>query len=93
MAAKTFARVAAYDAANPPALQSLVREHGVSVRRYSDDIMEAAWRESHDYLDELAASNAEFGTIYASYRAFRDAQWGFADYGELGYQQWVIGRG
>ncbi|HUF76224.1 MAG TPA: hypothetical protein VMM35_08085 [Longimicrobiales bacterium] len=85
-------RMAAYDAANPPALRRLVEEHGVSVRRYSDDIMEAAWRESHEYLDELAAGNAEFGRIYDSYRAFRDAQWGFADYSELGYQQWVIGR-
>jgi TRAP-type mannitol/chloroaromatic compound transport system substrate-binding protein len=85
-------RMAAYDAANPPALRRLVEEHGVSVRRYSDDIMDAAWRASHAYLDELAAGNAEFGRIYEAYRAFRDAQWGFADYSELGYQQWVIAR-
>ena len=84
-------RMAAYDAANPPALRRLVEDHGVSVHRYADDIMQAAWRESHAYLDELAASNAQFGRLYESYRAFRDAQWGFADYGELGYQQWVIG--
>ena len=86
-------RMAAYDAANPAALRRLVDDHGVSVRRYSDDIMEAAWRESHAYLDELAAGNAEFGRLYESYRAFRDEQWGFADYSELGYQQWVIARG
>ncbi len=85
-------RMAAYDAANPAALRRLVQDHGVSVRRYSDDIMAAAWRESHAYLDQLAAANADFGRIYQSYRAFRDAQWGFADYSELGYQQWVIGR-
>ena len=85
-------RLAAYDAANPPALRRLVEDHGVSVRRYSDEIMEAAWRESHAYLEELAAGNAEFSRLYDSYRAFRDAQWAFADYSELGYQQWVLAR-
>ncbi|HET9949410.1 MAG TPA: TRAP transporter substrate-binding protein DctP [Longimicrobiales bacterium] len=84
--------LAAYDAANPPALQRLVQEHGVTVERYSDDIMEAAWRESHAYLDELASANPEFRDIWQSYRAFRDMQWAFADGNELAYQRWVLER-
>jgi TRAP-type mannitol/chloroaromatic compound transport system substrate-binding protein len=85
-------RLAAYDAANPPALQRLVQDHGVIVSRYSDDVMEAAWRESHAYLEELSASNPEFGALYESYRTFRDAQWAYASGNELTYQQWVIQR-
>ena len=85
-------RLAAYDAANPPALRRLIDEHGVVVRAYSDDVMEAAWRESHAYLDELAAANAEFRRIYDSYTAFRDTQWQYADGNERAYQQWVIAR-
>jgi TRAP-type mannitol/chloroaromatic compound transport system substrate-binding protein len=85
-------RLAAYDAANPSALERLIRDHGVIVRAYSDDVMEAAWRESHAYLDELAAANPEFRRIYDSYRAFRDTQWSYADGNEMAYQQWVIAR-
>jgi TRAP-type mannitol/chloroaromatic compound transport system substrate-binding protein len=85
-------RLAAYDAANPSALERLIRDHGVIVRAYSDDVMEAAWRESHAYLDELATANPEFRQIYDSYRAFRDTQWSYADGNEMAYQQWVIAR-
>ena len=85
-------RLAAYDAANPAALRRLIENHGVSVRRYSDDILEAAMRESRAYLDELASSNTEFNGIYESYTTFRDAQWGYADYSELSYERWVVGR-
>jgi TRAP-type mannitol/chloroaromatic compound transport system substrate-binding protein len=85
-------RMAAYDAANPPALERLIRDHGVIVRAYSDDVMEAAWRESHAYLEQVAAGNAEFRRIYESYRTFRDTQWTYADGNELSYQQWVIAR-
>jgi TRAP-type mannitol/chloroaromatic compound transport system substrate-binding protein len=93
--AETFCdRLAAYDALNPSAMERLVRDHGVLVRAYSADIMDAAWRESRAYLDELAAANAEFRTIYDSYRAFRDAQWRYADRNtEVAYQRWVIEQG
>ena len=85
-------RLAAYDWANPPALQRLIQDHGVIITPYSEDVMEAAWRESHSYLDELSASNPEFRQIYDSYRTFRDAQWSFVNGNELTYQQWVIPR-
>ena len=32
-----------------------MNDHGVTLREYSDDIMEAAWRESNAYLAELSA--------------------------------------
>ena len=85
-------RLAAYDAANPPALDRLVRDQGVVVRAYSDDIMEAAWRESNAYLAELSAQNVDFGRMYESYTAFRDSQWAYARGNDLTYQDWVIPR-
>ena len=85
-------RLAAYDARNPSALDRLVRDHGVVVSAYSNDVMEAAWRESRAYLEELAGGNAEFATLLESYMAFRDTQWGYADGNELDYQRWVIDR-
>jgi TRAP-type mannitol/chloroaromatic compound transport system substrate-binding protein len=84
--------LAAYDAKNPPAMQRLVEEHGVVVSRYADDILEAAWRESGAYLNELAAGNPEFKRVWDSYTAFRAMQWKYADGNELTYQEWVLRR-
>ena len=64
----------------------------MTVRAYSDDIMEAAWRESNEYLAELSAQNADFRRMYESYTAFRDSQWSYARGNDLTYQEWVIPR-
>jgi len=84
---ETFAnRLAAYDAANPPALQRLIRDHGVILHEYSQDIMDAAWRESNAYLEEQAAADQSFRRVYESFKAFRDLQWSYAGGNELAYQ-------
>ena len=91
--AETFLdRLGAYDAANPPALERLVRDQGVVVHAYSGDIMEAALRESNEYLAELSSQNADFGRMYASYTAFRDAQWSYIRANDLTYVDWVVPR-
>ena len=74
------------------ALERLVRDQGVIVHPYSDDIMQAAWRESNEYLAELSSQNADFGRMYESYTAFRNAQWSYARGNDLTYQDWVIPR-
>jgi TRAP-type mannitol/chloroaromatic compound transport system substrate-binding protein len=90
---ETFAdRLAAYDNANPLALQRLVNDHGVQVHAYSDDIMDAAWRESNAYLEEQSAADESFRRVYDSYRQFRDAQWSYASGNELAYQNSAFGR-
>lgn len=85
-------RLSAYDHANPLALQRLVSEHGVSLRAYSADIMDAAWRESNAYLEEQAAADPAFRRVYESYRTFRDASWSYAGGNELAYQNSAFGR-
>lgn len=64
--------LARYDAENPKALARLVNDHGVQLRVFSDDILQAAWRESNAYLEEIAAGDAAFRTVYDSWKAFRE---------------------
>jgi TRAP-type mannitol/chloroaromatic compound transport system substrate-binding protein len=85
-------RLAAYDAANGPALQRLVNDHGVQVREYPRDIMDAAWRESNAYLEEQAAADATFRRVYESFRQFRDLQWRYGRGNELAYQNSAFRR-
>jgi TRAP-type mannitol/chloroaromatic compound transport system substrate-binding protein len=93
VAGETFAdRLAAYDTANPLALQRLVNDQGVTVRQYSQDIMDAAWTQSNAYLEEQSAEDATFREVYDSYRAFRDVQWSYAKGNELSYQNSAFGR-
>ncbi len=64
--------LALYDAANPIALETLVNEHGVQLRTFSDDILEAAWSETQAYQEEQAADNADFSRILDSFKSFRE---------------------
>jgi TRAP-type mannitol/chloroaromatic compound transport system substrate-binding protein len=93
VAGETFAdRLAAYDNANPLALQRLVADHGVVVREYPRDIMDAAWSESNAYMEEQSAADATFRQVWESYRTFRDAQWSYASGNELAYQVSAFSR-
>jgi len=63
--------LARYDVENPKALRRLVNDHGVRLRAYSDEILQAAWRESNAFLEEQAASDATFRRVYESWNAYR----------------------
>ena len=69
--------LARYDAENPKALQTLIQQHGVQVRSFPRDVIEAAWRETNAYFDAQAAANAEFARVYDSFKAFRDLSFPF----------------
>jgi TRAP-type mannitol/chloroaromatic compound transport system substrate-binding protein len=60
-----------YDALNPPALQRLISA-GVDVRRFPDDFLQAAYRESNALLEELSGRNPQFARIYEPWKQFRD---------------------
>ena len=68
----TLTTLARYDVENPKALARLTGEHGVTLRRFSNDIMEAAWTESNAFLEEQAAADATFRKLYESWKAFRE---------------------
>lgn len=63
--------LAEYTARNQQALDSLVREHGVQLRRLPDDVLVALRRAADAVLEELAASDPFARKAYDSMRAFR----------------------
>ncbi len=81
--------MARYDTENPQALRRLV-EGGVSLRAFSEEILDAAWRESNEYLQEIAAGDAQFKRVYDHVMAFRDAAFPFFAGNELHYAAYAF---
>lgn len=79
-----------YDALNPSALRRLTNEEGVTVHAFTEDIMEAALRESMAFLEEEAADNAEFAGVYRSWKSFRDTVFPYASGNELSYANFTF---
>ncbi len=81
-----------YDVENPRALRKLVDEDGVTLRSFSEDILQAAWRESNAYLEELAADDAGFRAVYESWRDFRADAFPFFDGNEQAYARFAFNQ-
>jgi len=84
-----IAMQASYDARNPPALERLLAQ-GVSLRRFPTDLMDRAAQATRDLLEEQAAKDAAYRTLYEGWKKFRDssAQW-FAT-AELAYSNFAF---
>lgn len=65
--------LAKYDARNPAALKQLVGQ-GAKLREFPKDVMQAAFKESHAYYDEVCAKNENFKKVYTDYVRFRADQ-------------------
>ena len=63
--------LAEFNTRNHEALQTLIEEHQVELRRFPDDVLEALQRHSLEVMDELAADDPMVARVYASYRSFR----------------------
>ncbi len=85
-------RLSIVDAAEPVALKRLVEEHGVTLREFPQDVLDAAWRESNAFLEEQAAADAVFRGIYESWRDFRNLVFPYAGGNELAYQNAAFRR-
>lgn len=64
----TYLSIAEYMHYNSIALEQLVNEHGVQLRRLPDDVLAALARETGTVLEEAAAYDALAGEVYESYR-------------------------
>lgn len=80
-----------YDALNPPALARLVAG-GVDLRAFPADLLEAAWRESNALLEEQAAANPAFRTIYDPWKAFREQSFRYFNGAEQTYAAFAFGK-
>lgn len=78
-----------YTARNNAALQSLVDEHGVQLRRLPDDVLLALWRGTQVAVQKLVSSDAMSAKVYASYREFYK---GVRNYHHISEQAYINAR-
>ncbi len=88
----TLMMMARYDAESPAALERLTNEQGVTLRRFSDEILEAAWTESNAYLEEQAAADEDFRRVYTSWSEFRDRSFPYFASNESVYAEFAFSR-
>ena len=69
MAENTYL-LAEFNTRNHQSLKTLTEEHGVKLRRFPDDVLEALRGFSLEVMEELAASDPMSQKVYESYRAF-----------------------
>ncbi len=84
--------LARFDAANPPALQRLVQEKGVNLRKFPDDVMRKAEQTSRQVLGDLASKSPEFRTLYDGWRKFRETSFTYFSAPELAYADFAFPR-
>jgi TRAP-type mannitol/chloroaromatic compound transport system substrate-binding protein len=79
-----------YDRRNPDALATL-REKGVEVVPFPDDVLASCRRASEQLLDDSAARDADYRRILENWRAFRRGSDAWLGTSELRYAQAVWG--
>ncbi|MFP5390091.1 MAG: TRAP transporter substrate-binding protein [Gammaproteobacteria bacterium] len=83
---------AEYDAKNPAALARLLK-NGVKLRTFSKDIMDGCYKAAQDVMNEEAAKNPKFKTIYEPWKRFRNDQNMWASVAEAAMQDYLIKAG
>ncbi|WP_431856307.1 TRAP transporter substrate-binding protein [Azospirillum sp.] len=82
------AMTARYDAENARALKRLVGK-GAQLRTFSRDIMEAGHKHAFELYDEIAAKNAQFKTVYESWKSFLEEAQLWWRVAELPYDNFI----
>jgi TRAP-type mannitol/chloroaromatic compound transport system substrate-binding protein len=80
-----------YDARNPPALDRLLAAD-VQLRKFSDDIMEAAAEAAQDLIAEEAADDPAYAVLLESYDRFKDQSNRWLGTSENAYTEFAYGR-
>ncbi|BAZ82602.1 family 1 extracellular solute-binding protein [Sphaerospermopsis kisseleviana NIES-73] len=83
--------LARYDARNSEALDKLLKA-GVQVRAYSQEILEAAEKESFALYDEFAAKDADFKAVYEIWKPFRDGIYAWNNLNEGSLTRYAYGK-
>ncbi len=84
-AAENDVVLAEFNARNSDSLDTLVGEHGVQVRRMSDEILHAIGEASGQVIAEVAAEDAFTGRVYESFIAFRKKAIAFSKFSDQAY--------
>ena len=78
-----------YTARNNAALQSLIDEHGVQLRRLPDDVLLALWEGTQVAMEKLVAEDPMAAKVYESYRKFYR---GVRNYHHISEQAYINAR-
>jgi TRAP-type mannitol/chloroaromatic compound transport system substrate-binding protein len=81
--------VAKYDLVNPPALRRLVAG-GAKLHGFSQPIMEACIKATHELHDEIAKDNANFKKVYDSMNTYMRAGYEWFQVAELNYDSFMV---
>lgn len=79
--------LADFTANNNRALQTLIRQHNVQLRRFPQSVLNQLATLSNQALEELAAGDAQFREVYESFRTFRDNAIEWHGVSELPYME------
>ena len=85
-------QTARYDARNPAALKRLVAA-GTQLRPFSQAIMEACLKASHEVNAETSAANPDYKKVWDSIQAFRNDEYQWWQVAEFGYDNFMIRTG
>jgi len=77
--------LAEYTARNNDALQTLIKEHNVQIRRFPDDVLEKLRTLSEEVVKEVAAKDEFAKKVYDSYSRFRENVMNWEEYSERAY--------
>ncbi|MBS9403331.1 TRAP transporter substrate-binding protein [Halomonas sp. TRM85114] len=83
--ASNLAMISEFAYRNAEALETLVSEHGVELRTFPEEVMEALYASSMDVLQKQVDDDEESRKVYASYQAFQKRVRPFTDVGEYAY--------
>ncbi|MBA2777818.1 TRAP transporter substrate-binding protein [Billgrantia kenyensis] len=83
--ASNLAMISEFAYRNAQALETLVDEHGVQLREFPQDVMEALFESSKQVIQEQVDRDPESAKVYESYLAFQKLVRPFSDIGEYAY--------
>jgi len=83
--ASNLSMISEFTFRNAQALKALVDEHGIKLRAFPDDVMQALFEASKEVIQEQVDDDAASKKVYESYRAFQQTVRPVTDTGEFAY--------
>ncbi|MCE9662098.1 TRAP transporter substrate-binding protein [Halomonas sp. M5N1S17] len=83
--ASNLAMISEFAYRNAQALDTLVEEHGVQLRTFPDDVVEALYESSQQVIQNQVENDPDSAKVYESYQAFQSLVRPFHDVGEFDY--------
>jgi TRAP-type mannitol/chloroaromatic compound transport system substrate-binding protein len=83
--------LARYNAKNNEALQRLI-DYGIELRRYSDEVLNAAESAANELYDEFKQQDADFKSIFEQWDSFRQRIWEWNSINEASFMEYISGK-